>query len=203
MGDSRQSWEGRQLHNQVRGSEYVFPKKKTIFYWFSQAPEARGVHAQKKKMASKRLDQKVSQFIFMSISHCLVDFWNFAFSRYFLLEGGSLTYGKSQVARIIERLNPFLLKRRHAAKCNTLFTHLEAILPLFSFHCCKASHSVGRKLSFQQSFLLTQIDQVSDWLKLERDSKWPNFHFLKYSFSFSQLETFTLTPSRSQLLLSE
>lgn len=178
-------------------------KKKTIFYWFSQAPEARGVHAQKKKMASKRLDQEVSQFIFMSISHCLVDFWNFAFSRYFLLEGGSLTYGKSQVARIIERLNPFLLKRRHAAKCNTLFTHLEAILPLFSFHCCKASHSVGRKLSFQQSFLLTQIDQVSDWLKLERDSKWPNFHFLKYSFSFSQLETFTLTPSRSQLLLSE
>ena len=157
MGDSRQSWEGRQLHNQVRGSEYVFPKK-TICYCFTKAPEARGVHAQKKKMASKRLDQEVSQFIFMSISHwnplCLVNFWNFAFSRYFLLEGGSLTYGKSQVARIIEILNSFLLKisSRLAScckACNTFFIHSEAILPLFSFHGCNASHSVGRKLSFQ------------------------------------------------------
>ena len=54
-------------------------------------------------------------------------------------------------------------------------THSPYILRLFflcfSFHSCKTSHSVGRKSSFQQSFLLTQIDQVSDWLKLDRDSE--------------------------------
>ena len=141
-------------------------KKKTIFYWFSQAPEARGVHAQKKKMASKRLDQEVSQFIFMSISHCLVDFWNFAFSRYFLLEGGSLTYGKSQVARIIERLNPFLLKGVTLQSV----THSSHILRLFFL--CFHFIAVKPLILLVENYLSNNHFYSPKLIKFLTDSNW-------------------------------